>query len=89
MGADQQEYMHRAQGVCARTIRFDLDDEQRVHNVQFAGGCNGNAKGVSALVEGMPAEWVIERCKGTECGIKSTSCPDQLAQALEQALSDR
>lgn len=84
-----EQHTYRPEGVCTRGITFSLDDEGRVHDVQFAGGCNGNLKGISSLIEGMPAEWVVERCKGTQCGPKDTSCPDQLAHALEQALSER
>ena len=54
----------------------------KVRNVQFIGGCNGNLKGIASLVEGMDADAVIERCQGITCGMKRTSCPDQLAQAL-------
>ena len=56
-------------------------------NVQFIGGCNGNLKGIGKLVEGMDAQEVISRVEGVNCGSKSTSCPDQLAQALKQALA--
>ena len=59
-----------------------------VKNVIFTGGCNGNLQGIAALVEGQPAEEIIRRVKGIRCGIKSTSCPDQLAQALEAYLSE-
>ena len=74
-------------GVCSRSIAFDIDENHIVTNISFLGGCNGNLKGVSALCEGMKAEDVIERCKGITCGFKSTSCPDQLACALEEALA--
>ena len=74
-------------GVCSRSISFDIDENHIVTNISFLGGCNGNLKGVSALCEGMKAEDVIERCKGITCGFKSTSCPDQLACALEEALA--
>lgn len=74
-------------GVCSREISFDVVDG-KVHNVQYLGGCNGNAKGISALVEGMAVEEAIRRLKGIKCGFKSTSCPDQLATALEQYQSD-
>ena len=77
----------RTRGVCAAKITFDLNDGI-VSNVQFMGGCNGNLKGISKLVEGMKAEDVIKKIKGTKCGFKNTSCPDQLATALEQALSE-
>jgi len=74
-------------GVCSRSISFDIDENHVITNVSFLGGCNGNLKGVSALCEGMKAEDIIERCKGIRCGFKSTSCPDQLACALEEALT--
>lgn len=69
-------------GVCSREINFEVVDG-KVHNVQYVGGCNGNGKGISALVEGMAVEEAIRRLKGIKCGFKSTSCPDQLAKALE------
>ena len=65
-------------------IYFDLED-RKVKNVQFMGGCNGNLKGIAALVEGMDVEDVIARVEGIHCGMKATSCPDQLAQALKAA----
>ena len=78
---------YRPKGVCASRITFDLEDG-KVKNVSFTGGCNGNAKGVSRLVEGMDAHDVISRLEGTTCGFKNTSCPDQLAQALKTALHE-
>ena len=72
-------------GVCARKINFDIVDG-KVRNVSFLGGCNGNLKAISKLVEGMEATKVIEILKGNTCGYKSTSCADQLAIALEEAL---
>ena len=68
-------------------IQYDLDDEQKVHNVKFIGGCSGNTQGVAKLVEGMPAKEVIARLEGIQCGRRPTSCPDQLATALKEALS--
>ena len=65
-------------------IYFDIDDN-KVKNVQFLGGCNGNLKGIGQLVEGMNVDDVIARLEGTTCGMKKTSCPDQLAQALKAA----
>lgn len=67
-------------------IHFDIDDQKCVHNVTFDGGCNGNLKGIGKLVEGMPAQKVIDTLEGTTCGFKRTSCPDQLAKALKQAI---
>lgn len=69
--------------VCARKIDFSIRDG-RVHDVKFFGGCAGNAKAVSALIEGMPIDEAIKRIKGITCGGKGTSCGDQLAIALEQ-----
>lgn len=80
-----QRYTTR--GVCARSVTFDLDDGI-VHNVRFEGGCSGNTQGVAALVEGMSAEEAIRRLSGIRCGFKTTSCPDQLAQALTKALRE-
>ena len=79
---------YTTQGVCSRFIDFDLEDGI-VKNVVFTGGCNGNLKGIAALVEGQPAEDVIKRLTGTKCGFKPTSCPDQLAKALEDALAGK
>ena len=75
-------------GVCSRQINIEVDDDGIVQDVEFIGGCNGNLKGIGALVEGRPAEEVIALLKGMKCGFKNTSCPDQLAQALEKALND-
>ena len=76
-------YQYRTKGVCARTITFDIIDG-KVFNVQFEGGCNGNTKGIASLIEGMPADEAIRRIEGIRCGFKSTSCPDQLAQAIKE-----
>lgn len=75
-------------GVCSRSVTFDISEDGIVTNVSFLGGCNGNLKGVAAFAEGQKAEDIISRCKGITCGFKSTSCPDQFAQALEQALKE-
>ena len=81
------KYTYKTKGVCSSTIVFEVEDDV-ITSLQFIGGCNGNLKGVSALCEGMTAEEIISRCKGIRCGFKSTSCPDQLAQALEEALQN-
>ena len=80
-------YEYTTKGTCSRTILFDLEDG-KVHNVQFIGGCNGNLKGIGSLVEGMNAQDVIEKVAGIQCGSKPTSCPDQLAAALKQAIAE-
>ncbi len=72
-------------GVCSRSITFDLNDGI-ISNVSFYGGCNGNLKGIAALAEGKEATEVIKSLNGIKCGFKSTSCPDQFARALEEAL---
>ena len=79
-------YEYRTKGVCARKITFDIIDG-KLANVQFEGGCNGNTKGIASLVEGMDADEAIRRMEGIRCGFKPTSCPDQLAQAIKQALN--
>ena len=75
-------YEYKTSGTCSQRILFDVVDG-KVRNVQFIGGCNGNLKGIAALVEGMDADEVIARVQGVTCGMKKTSCPDQLAQALK------
>ena len=77
-------YQYKTKGTCSQMICFDLEDN-KVKNVQFMGGCNGNLKGIAALVEGMGMEEAITRLEGITCGMKKTSCPDQLAQALKEA----
>lgn len=81
-----KEYNYRTKGTCSRMITFALDDNGCVHDVEFMGGCDGNLKGIGSLIEGMPAQDVIDRVAGTTCGRKPTSCPDQLACALGEAL---
>ena len=77
----------RPHGVCSQLIRVDVEDNI-VKNVEFIGGCSGNTQGIARLVEGMPAEEAIRRLAGIRCGFKPTSCPDQLAIALQTALKE-
>ena len=70
-------------GICARKIRVELDDQDVVQKVEFEGGCDGNHKGIISLCKGMKAQDVVDRLKGIHCGPRNTSCPDQLARALE------
>lgn len=79
-------YEYKTSGTCSQRILFDIEDG-KVKNVQFIGGCNGNLKGIGALVDGMDVNEIISRLEGTTCGGKATSCPDQLARALKQAIS--
>ncbi len=81
-------YTHKNIGTCSRSVSFDLDDNGIVSAVSFEGGCNGNTKGVAALCEGRSIDELIEILSGIECGIKGTSCPDQLARALYEAKQD-
>lgn len=81
-------HSYKTRGTCSRQIDFELENGI-VKNVTFFGGCNGNLKGIGALVEGKPAQEVIDILKGIKCGFKPTSCPDQLALALEKALNDK
>ncbi len=78
------QYDYKTKGTCSQRILFDIE-EGKVKNLQFIGGCNGNLKGIGALVEGMKVEDVIAKVEGIRCGFKATSCPDQLAQALKEA----
>ena len=80
------QYEYNTKGTCSRQILFEIEDG-KVKNVQYIGGCNGNLKGIGALVDGMDAKEVISRLEGTTCGMKATSCPDQLARALKEALN--
>lgn len=80
-------YQYRTKGVCSRSITFDIVDG-RLHNVRFEGGCHGNTQGITALAEGMDAEDAIRRLSGIRCGMKGTSCPDQLANAIREALAE-
>ncbi len=70
-------------GTCSTEINFDIEDH-KIHNLTFTGGCNGNLKGIAALVEGQDITEVKEKLKGIKCGFKNTSCPDQLSKALEE-----
>lgn len=81
-----KHYTYYTHGTCSVQIDFDVDDENRLHNVQYLGGCDGNLQGIGRLVEGMPCNDVIDRLEGIRCGFKTTSCPDQLCQALRQII---
>lgn len=78
---------YRTQGVCSRAIELELDDNNIITEVRFAGGCSGNTQGVAALVRGMRAEEAVSRLEGIRCGFRPTSCPDQLAKAIRAAIS--
>ncbi|MEE1086865.1 MAG: TIGR03905 family TSCPD domain-containing protein [Schaedlerella sp.] len=78
---------YRPKGVCSRLIDFNIVDN-KVTNVEFVGGCNGNLQGISRLIEGMDVNEAISRIEGITCGFKNTSCPDQLAKALKEAVGE-
>ena len=80
--------VYKTSGVCASAISFDIDDAGKIRDVKFQGGCSGNTQGVAHLAEGMDADEVISRLEGIRCGLKPTSCPDQLAKAIRQALNE-
>lgn len=80
------QYEYKTKGTCSQRILFEINDNI-ISNVQFIGGCNGNLQGISKLVEGMDVDQVIERIAGIHCGMKPTSCPDQLAKALKEAIN--
>ncbi len=75
----------RPKGVCSRLMRVEVEDGI-IRQVEVQGGCSGNLQGISRLLVGMPVQQAIERMEGVRCGGKPTSCPDQLAKALRQAL---
>lgn len=80
------EYRYRPEGVCSREMIFDIEGDI-VKSVKIVGGCAGNTVGISSLVKGMKIKDIIEKLKGIPCGYKGTSCPDQLAKALEQYIN--
>ena len=79
------EYTNK--GVCSRKTVVDLDDDGTIRDIQIVGGCNGNTGGIMVLLKGMKAKDAIEKLKGIDCNGRGTSCPDQVARALEEALS--
>lgn len=81
-------YEFTPRGVCSRKISIELSDKGVIESVKFMGGCSGNTQGVSVLIKGMDAREAIKRIKGIDCNGRGTSCPDQLAKALELALEE-
>ena len=82
------EHNYQTQGTCSTQIKFKLDGNV-VTDVQFYGGCNGNLKAISSLVNGLTVEQIEEKCKGIKCGFKTTSCADQLAKAVRKAYEEK
>ena len=79
-------FTYYPQGTCSSQIDFELDEQNVIREVQFTGGCHGNLQGISVLLRGMKATEAISKLRGIRCGYKNTSCPDQLANALCQAM---
>ena len=79
------KFTYKTEGTCSRSIEIEIEND-KVTNVQFVGGCNGNLKGIASLVKGLSVDEVIKRLEGITCGFKGTSCPDQLAKALKSNL---
>ena len=79
-------YEYITNGVCSKKINFSIDENGLVHDVSFLGGCNGNLKAIGKLVEGMPAEKVVKILEGNTCGMRNTSCADQLSKALKERM---
>jgi uncharacterized protein (TIGR03905 family) len=86
IGRFTMEYTRKNQGVCSRSTKVVIEDGI-IKDVEIVGGCNGNIKGLIALVKGMNAQEAVERMQGITCGFKATSCPDQLALAIKEAIS--
>lgn len=80
----KQEFL--TEGTCAKQINFEIDEEGKIHNLTFIGGCNGNLKAIGRLVEGQPASKVAELLEGNTCGMRPTSCADQLSKAIREVL---
>ena len=82
-----KNYIYQPKGVCARQISYKLDEEGKIHDLKFVGGCNGNLKAIGKLLEGADARSAMQILKGNDCNGKGTSCADQLARSLEEALA--
>lgn len=82
------EYRYKNKGVCSRETIVDINSDHTINDISVVGGCDGNLKGITALLKGAKAEEVIPRLKGLTCGFKATSCPDQIAEALSLAIEE-
>ena len=82
-----EKYSYQPKGVCSILIEYELDEEKKIHNLTFVGGCNGNLKAIGRLVEGKPAAEIADILRGNQCGNRGTSCADQLSKALDEALA--
>ncbi len=82
------QYTYKNKGVCSRETIVDINDDHTINDIKVIGGCDGNLKGIMALLKGQKAEEVIPRLQGLTCGFKKTSCPDQIAIALKEAVAE-
>ena len=82
-----KDYTIPTRGICPRSISFSIEDG-KVYNIKFQGGCPGNTKAIAKLLEGVDAQYVVDKLKGNDCGGKGTSCADQLARGVEAALAE-
>ena len=82
------KYIYKTEGTCARQIEFDINGNV-ISNIVFIGGCNGNLKAISKLVDGWTVEQIEAKLKGNQCGFRNTSCADQLARAVRKALDEK
>ena len=80
------EFKYKTHGTCSSYILFDIDEEKKLHNVRFIGGCDGNLKSIGRLVEGQDAKKISDMLSGVRCGFKDTSCGDQFSHAIREAL---
>ena len=83
------KYVYKNVGVCSKETILELDENHIIKSIEIIGGCDGNLKGITALLKGEKAEDVIRKLEGIQCGYKKTSCPDQVAAALKEALKDK
>ena len=81
------KHTYSPKGVCSTLIEYELDDEKKIHNLKFTGGCNGNLKAIGRLLEGRDAKEAADILRGNLCGFKGTSCADQLSKAIDEALA--
>mgnify|MGYP002688450514 CR=1 FL=1 len=81
----KMKFTYKPKGVCSQFMEMEIEDG-KIHGLNVMGGCSGNLQGISSLLKGMPVQEAIQRMEGIRCGMKSTSCPDQMAQALKQFL---
>lgn len=88
MEEKMMKFDYQTEGTCSRKISFEIDEAGRLHNVSFLGGCNGNLKAIGRLVEGQDAEKIADLLAGNQCGMRNTSCADQLSKAIKGVMNN-